>query len=295
MLSLPVSQWLARRGIHFAWVIVAITFLTALTSSAALGLPGALLQPLSREFGWDVEQISSALAVRFVLFGLMGPFAAILMERFGLRNIICVALGLIAAGMLLATRMTQFWHLVALWGILLGLGSGMTALVLSAVVANRWFDTHRGLVVGVLTASSATGQLLFLPVGAWLIEHVGWRMAVIPVFASCAVVAVLAFFCMRNRPQDVGLRAYGAGILSSSGELVHAVTSPEPQRIALDLLRTMRTRYKIDSYQQTYFVIDSFQQLFDMTAPDFTPLYAQLKSLPELAADALLPGDVLIR
>jgi len=210
MLSLPVSQWLARRGIHFAWVIVAITFLTALTSSAALGLPGALLQPLSREFGWDVEQISSALAVRFVLFGLMGPFAAILMERFGLRNIICVALGLIAAGMLLATRMTQFWHLVALWGILLGLGSGMTALVLSAVVANRWFDTHRGLVVGVLTASSATGQLLFLPVGAWLIEHVGWRMAVIPVFASCAVVAVLAFFCMRNRPQDLGLRAYGA-------------------------------------------------------------------------------------
>ncbi len=92
-----------------------------------------------------------------------------------------------------------------------------------------------------------------------------------------------------------GLRAYGAGILSSSGELVHAVTSPEPQRIGLDLLRTMRTRYKIDSYQQTYFVIDSFQQLFDMTAPDFTPLYAQLKSLPELAADALLPGDRLIQ
>ena len=210
MLSYPVSQWLARRGIHFAWVIVAITFLTALTSSAALGLPGALMQPLSREFGWDAEQISSALAVRFVLFGLMGPFAAILMERFGLRNVICVALGLIAAGMLLATRMTQFWHLVALWGILLGLGSGMTALVLSAVVANRWFETHRGLVVGVLTASSATGQLLFLPVGAWLIEHFGWRTAVMPVFASCAIVAVLAFLCMRNRPQDVALRPYGA-------------------------------------------------------------------------------------
>ncbi|WP_219114642.1 MFS transporter [Janthinobacterium sp. UMAB-56] len=210
MLSYPFSQWLARRGMHFAWVIVAITFLTALTSSAALGLPGALMQPLSREFGWDAEQISSALAVRFVLFGLMGPFAAILMERFGLRNVICVALGLIAAGMLLATRMTQFWHLVALWGILLGLGSGMTALVLSAVVANRWFETHRGLVVGVLTASSATGQLLFLPVGAWLIEHYGWRTAVMPVFIACAIVAVLAFLCMRNRPQDVALRPYGA-------------------------------------------------------------------------------------
>ncbi len=93
--------------------------------------------------------------------------------------------------------------------------------------------------------------------------------------------------------QANGLRAYGAGILSSSGELVHAVRSPEPQRIMLDLLRTMRTRYKIDSYQQTYFVIDSFHQLFDMTAPDFTPLYAALSAMQPLAADALLPEDKL--
>src|SRR5476649_2148435 len=210
MFAQAFSGWLDRRGIHFSWVIVAITFLTALTSSAALGLPGAMMQPLSKEFGWDTEQISSALAVRFVLFGLMGPFSAILMERFGLRNVVVTALSLVAGGLALATRMTQFWQLVVLWGILLGVGSGMTALVLSAVVANRWFETHRGLVIGVLTASSATGQLLFLPVGAWLIEHFGWRLAVMPIFASCAIVAVLAFFCMRNRPQDVGLRAYGA-------------------------------------------------------------------------------------
>lgn len=209
MLSQPFSLWLERRGIHFAWVIVAITFLTALTSSAALGLPGALLQPLSKEFGWSVDQISSALAMRFVLFGLMGPFAAILMERFGIRNVICTALALIAGGMLLATRMTQFWQLIILFGIMLGVGSGMTALVLSAVVANRWFETHRGLVIGLLTASSATGQLVFLPFGAWLIEHAGWRFALIPIVASCAVVAVLAFFLMRNRPQDVALMPFG--------------------------------------------------------------------------------------
>jgi phenylalanine-4-hydroxylase len=85
--------------------------------------------------------------------------------------------------------------------------------------------------------------------------------------------------------QANGLRAYGAGILSSSGELQYAVHSPEPQRLPLDPVRTMRTRYKIDSYQLTYFVIDSFQQLFDMTAPDFTPLYVQVKSLPELPAE----------
>nr|WP_315394925.1 MFS transporter [uncultured Duganella sp.] len=210
MFAPSLSLWLQRRGLHYSWVIVAITFLTALTSSAALGLPGALLQPLAAEFGWNVEQISSALAVRFVLFGLMGPFAAILMERFGLRNVVVTALTLVAAGMALATRMTQFWHLVLFWGIMLGIGSGMTALVLSAVVSNRWFDSHRGLVVGLLTASSATGQLVFLPVGAWLIEHFGWRMAIIPVFAACAVVAVLVLLLMRNRPNELGLAPYGA-------------------------------------------------------------------------------------
>jgi len=210
MFALRFSRWLQRRGWHYSWVIVTVTFLTALTSSAALGLPGALLQPLSREFGWDVEQISSALAIRFVLFGLMGPFAAILMERFGLRAVVVTALSLVAGGMALATVMTQFWHLILFWGIMLGIGSGMTALVLSAVVSNRWFDSHRGLVVGVLTASSATGQLIFLPVGAWLIEHFGWRLAVLPVFVACAIVALLVWAFMRNRPNEVGLAPYGA-------------------------------------------------------------------------------------
>jgi sugar phosphate permease len=210
MFAQPLSNWLQRRGLHFSWVIVALTFLTALSSSAALGLPGALLQPLSKEFGWDVEQISSALAVRFALFGLMGPFAAILMERFGLRNVVVTALTLVAAGMALATQMTQFWHLVLFWGVMLGVGSGMTALVLSAVVSNRWFDSHRGLVVGILTASSATGQLIFLPVAAWMIERFGWRLAVMPVLIACAVMAVAVYLLMRNRPSDVGLAPYGA-------------------------------------------------------------------------------------
>ena len=210
MFALPVSHWLARRGIHYAWVVMLITFLTMLTSSAALGLPGALMQPLGHEFGWNTGQISSALAVRFALFGLLGPFAAILLERFGVRNIVCSAMLLIGAGLLLATRMTQFWQLVLLWGIVLGIGSGMTALVLGAVVSNRWFDSHRGLVIGLLTASSATGQLVFLPVAAWLIEHVGWRLALLPVLASCAVVALLSFLLMSNRPHDVGRAPFGA-------------------------------------------------------------------------------------
>lgn len=210
MFAQPIATWLHRKGFHFSWVIAAITFLTMLTSSAALGLPGALLQPLSKEFGWSTDQISSALAVRFALFGLIGPFAAIFMERFGLRKVICIALTLVAACLALSTRMTQLWHLFLLWGLVLGVGTGMTALVLGAVVANRWFETHRGLVIGMLTASSATGQLIFLPAAAWLIENFGWRMAVIPVFVSCAVVAILAFLFIRNRPHELGIVAYGA-------------------------------------------------------------------------------------
>src|ERR1700736_5147991 len=111
-----------------------IGFLTMLISSAALGLPGAFLRPLSREFGWSTGQISSALAVRFALFGLMGPFAAILMERYGLRRIVCIAMLLIASGLLLATYMRAVWQLFVLWGLVLGLGSGLTALVLGATV-----------------------------------------------------------------------------------------------------------------------------------------------------------------
>jgi MFS family permease len=208
----PLSSWLERRGIHYAWVIVMLTFLTGLTSSAALGLPGALLQPLSREFGWNVDQISSALAVRFALFGVMGPFAAILMERFGVRNIVVTALTLVSGGMLLALRMSEFWHLVALWGVMLGVGSGMTALVLTAVVSNRWFEARRGLVVGMLTAASATGQLIFLPVGAWMVERFGWRMATVPVLIACATVAVLVLLLMRNRPQELGQQPFGATV-----------------------------------------------------------------------------------
>ncbi|MGW8394070.1 MFS transporter [Pseudoduganella sp. HUAS MS19] len=231
MIAETLSLRLQRRGIHYAWIIVALTFLTGLASSAALGLPGALLQPLSKEFGWGVDQISSALAVRFALFGLMGPFSAILMERFGLRKVVVTALGLITAGSLLALGMTQFWQLVLLWGVMLGVGSGMTALVLSAVVSNRWFESRRGLVVGVLTASSATGQLVFLPVGAWLVERFGWRMAVVPVLVACGAIAVAVYFLMRNRPADLGLAPYGATQPVTAGPAPMMIGFATPFRI----------------------------------------------------------------
>lgn len=210
MLASTFSRWLAYRGVHYGWVVAAVAFLAMLSSSAALGLPGVLLRPLGESYGWNTEQISSALAVRFLLFGLMAPFSAIFMARYGLRNVMCVALTLVASGLILATGMTALWQLFMLWGVMLGIGSGLTALVLAAVVANRWFDARRGLVIGMLTASSATGQLIFLPIGAWLVEHYGWRMAIAPVFAFCLAVALLAALFVRSHPADIGLLPYGA-------------------------------------------------------------------------------------
>src|SRR6202140_4952638 len=176
MLSSLVPPALARRGIHYAWFMVVITFVTMVATAAAMGMSGLLMDPLKAEFGWDTSAISGALALRLLIFGLMGPFGAALMSTYGLRASICTALGLIALGLGLATHMTQLWQLWICWGVLVGAGTGMTAIVLGATVANRWFTARRGLVLGLLTASAATGQLVFLPAAAWLAGTVGWRM-----------------------------------------------------------------------------------------------------------------------
>jgi MFS family permease len=193
--------------------IAAVTFLTMLVTAGAVGAPGVLITPLQREFGWATSDISSALAVRLMLFGLMGPFAAAFMNRFGVRRVATVALTLIGSGILGSFFMTQLWHLVLLWGIVVGLGTGLTAMVLGATVATRWFSHRRGLVLGLLTASTATGQLVFLPLLASLTEQVGWRSALVFVLAMLVVAVVAVLALMRDRPSDIGLAPYGADAL----------------------------------------------------------------------------------
>jgi MFS family permease len=209
MLSTGLAAFLARRNIHYGWVIAAVTFLTMLVTAGAMGAPGVLIVPLEREFGWDNAQISSALALRLLLFGLFGPFAAAFMNRFGLRRVMIAAAVLIIAGLLASLAMTQVWQLIVLWGFVVGIGTGLTAIVLAATVATRWFTARRGLVVGLLSASSATGQLVFLPLIASLTDHLGWRMALIFVCGFLAIGATIAFLLMRDRPSDVGLPPYG--------------------------------------------------------------------------------------
>jgi sugar phosphate permease len=209
MLSRPLSEFLTRHGVHYAWVVLAVTFVTALTTAGAVGIPGALILPLTQEFGWDTAQISSALAIRLLLFGLMAPFAAALLARYGVRRTVISAITLIVAGLVGALFMDRVWHLVLAWGIVVGVGTGMTALVLSATVANRWFAAHRGLVIGILAASTSTGQLVFLPMTTSLAETHGWRAALMPPIGALILVAILMLLFMRNRPSDLGLAPYG--------------------------------------------------------------------------------------
>ncbi|MDB6062182.1 MAG: Monocarboxylate permease [Verrucomicrobiaceae bacterium] len=209
MLSTPLATALGRRNIHYGWVIILATFLTMLVMAGAMGAPGVLIAPLRQEFGWNTADISSALAIRFALFGLMGPFAAAFMNYFGVRRVVITALITVLGGLLASLFMNQLWQLIVLWGVVVGLGTGLTAMVLGATVATRWFSKRRGLVVGLLSASSATGQLVFLPLLATLTDHFGWRTALGFICAMLAVAACIVLALMRDRPADIGLPVYG--------------------------------------------------------------------------------------
>ena len=209
MFSSALAAALAWRQVHYGWVVVGTTFLTMLIVAGAVGAPGVLLLPLQREFGWATSDISVAMALRLLLFGLMGPFAAALLNRFGIRRISLTSLGLIGGGLLLSLAMSEVWQLVLLWGVVVGFGTGLTALVLAATVATRWFSARRGLVLGLLTASSATGQLVFMPLLALLAADLGWRGALMVLCALLGVAALAVLALMRDYPADLGLAPFG--------------------------------------------------------------------------------------
>ena len=239
MMSSRLAAALARRRVHYGWMIAGVTFLTMLVTAGAVGAPGVLILPLQKEFGWQNAEISSALGVRFLLFGLMAPFAAALINRFGMRRIALSALLLIAAGLLLSLAMTRVWELVLLWGVVIGLGTGLTALVLGVTVATRWFSTRRGLVTGLLTASSATGQLLFLPLLASVSERLGWRPAVAMVCGALALTAFAVLAFMRDRPADVGQQPFGQAAGDDAANVAATIPAPiTPWHALRDASRT---------------------------------------------------------
>lgn len=199
-----------RPRIHPAWWVAAVAFLALLGAAGFRAAPGALMVPLHEEFGWSMSTMSLSVGINLLLYGLVAPFAAALMDRFGMRQIIAGALTLVALGAGGSTLMTASWQLHIFWGVLIGTGTGSMALVLAATVANRWFVARRGLVMGVLTAGSATGQLIFLPPVAALAEDVGWRPASLVIAVAALAVAPIAWLVMRDHPHDRGVLPFGA-------------------------------------------------------------------------------------
>jgi MFS family permease len=212
MFAERASRVLKSYGIHYAWVIVALTFLYALVASTAMTVPGILILPISTEFGWSIGDVSAAMALRLFLFGAIAPFAGALLVRYGLCRMMMSSAILLVLGLALALAMTSKWQLWASIGILLGIAPGLTALVVNTTIASRWFSKRRGLVVGILSAAIASGQLLFLPVAAWLSQNWGWRAALWPTLVAVTVCGIVFALFARNDPAELGLAPYGEDV-----------------------------------------------------------------------------------
>ena len=201
----------AKKKLHYAWIVAGVAFLTLLAAAGGRAAPGVMIVPLCNEFQWSRATVSSIISVNIFLFGMVGPFAAALYQRFGLRKMMVASMAMIAIGYGFSTHATQYWEFLVLWGVVVGLGSGLAATVLGAAVANQWFSERRGLVMGILTASTATGQLVFLPALAKAVSNPdrSWRAAPTLVAIAATGVIPIIWFLMRDKPADVGLRRFG--------------------------------------------------------------------------------------
>jgi sugar phosphate permease len=198
--------------VHYAWVVLVTMFLVMLATAGVRAAPSVLIVPLQNAFGWDRATISAALSLNIGLYGVIGPFAAALMQTLGLKRTILLALAILALAVTASGLIDAKWQLFLTWGALVGLGAGATAGGLAATVANRWFVRNRGLAVGVLTASNASGQLVFLPILASVAESSGWR-SVSWVVAGCAAVMIpVVLLLLPESPRSVGLGPLGAEV-----------------------------------------------------------------------------------
>ena len=194
---------------HYAWIIVAVTFVATIMIAGVRATPTVLIVPLEQEFHWSRATISFAIGINLLLYGAVGPFAAAVMDRFGARRTLTLALAATAAGVALTPAMSEAWQFVALWGLVIGLSTGFVGAYLAASIAARWFATREGFVVGILTAGYAAGQLVFLPTMATLATNAGWRIASLVLVAAVVVLLPVIAVLMRDRPEDLGLARYG--------------------------------------------------------------------------------------
>ena len=199
-----------NRRIHYAWVIAGVTFFVLLAAAGFRATVGVFVVPLQDEFGWGRDDVSLAIAINLVVYGLAAPFAAAFVERMGTRRVMVCGLAAVAGGAALTIGMTALWQLDALWGVVIAVATGAISIPLSAIIATRWFVRRRGLVTGLLAGSFATGNLIFLPLLAWITGTHGWRWATAIVAVTAAAIIPLVLLLMRERPSDLGLLPYGA-------------------------------------------------------------------------------------
>jgi len=228
MTQVRFARLLAGR-VHYAWVVVAVMFTVILAGVGVRSAPSVLIKPLQAAFGWDAATVSGAISLNILLFGLTGPFGAALMQTIGVRRTLLGALALLLAGAGLSAFVTQPWQLCLTWGVLVGVGCGGVGFGIAAVVANRWFVARRGLAVGLLTASNASGQLIFLPALAVLAQSAGWASVPVAVALVIAAMIPLVWLLLAESPGEVGLGPLGASVeppvLPSAGN---------PFRVALE-------------------------------------------------------------
>jgi sugar phosphate permease len=210
-----VPARLAARRLHYAWIIAAVTFVVGMLTAGVRAAPGVLIVPLEQEFHWSRATISLAVGVNLLLYGAIGPFAAALMDRFGVRRTMTLALAATAIGVAFSPAMRQSWQLILLWGVVVGIGCGFIGAYLAAYITARWFKARQGVVIGVLTAANAAGQLVFLPALAAIVEAGGWRVMSLTLAAAVMVFVPLVAWLMRDRPEDLGIAAYGATQLAA--------------------------------------------------------------------------------
>ncbi len=236
---MSATQAPSRRRLHPAWIVAAVAFLALVGAAGFRAAPGVLMVPLQQEFGWSTTVLSAAVSINLVLFGLTAPFAAALMERFGIRAVTATALVLIGAGSALTVLVNQSWQILLTWGLLIGLGTGSMALVFAATIANTWFAKSRGLVIGILTAGSAAGQLVFLPFIAMLAQDPGWRQASLLIAAGALAVVPLVLKFLKNSPADVGVLAYGE-TAPEEGTAEPSAAEPEAGRSSNAAVRALQ-------------------------------------------------------
>ena len=218
------------RRVHYAWVVLGVLIVIMIAAGGLRSAFGVFIKPIESELGWSRTSLSIAAALSLLLYGALAPFAGRAADLWGARTVFTASLGLMAAGALASAYMTRLWHLYVASGILMALGAGGATLTSAVPLLTRWYDKRRGLVMGIAAAAMSAGQLVVIPLAAWLTLTIGWRQSYIWLGLGLVVLILpLGATLLRNDPRDQGLEPYGATpAVPASG----ADPAPAPARVS---------------------------------------------------------------